>query len=314
MALPNLFVPGAPKSGTTALHKHLAGHPQIFMTGLKEPQYFCDPERFVAERTWYEELFAPSAGEPIRGESSTGYSLLLDSADRIADTVPDPKFVFVLRNPIDRAYSHYRWRCALGIEERPLREAFAADAHDPPDYHDWPIWRSRDELKPDDFRFYFQCGRYGTMVGHYIERFGADRVLVLANEDLSGDQAATLARCWAFLGVEPYEVEERRVHVTDDVAQGAPPPSAVGRLISGRGLGPRLRGVRRAVVGPVKRALPGVTRGTRDKLAPLTQAPPLVVDPLTAADREWLRTWYLDEVDLVRSITGQPFAQWDDFH
>lgn len=311
--MPNLLMPGAPKSGTTALHKHLACHPQIFMTGLKEPQYFCNPELFGHRHDWYEGLFAEATDEPVRGESSTGYSLLLDSVDRIADTLDDPSFIFMLRNPIDRAYSHYRWRCALGLEERPLREAFAADAHDPPDYHDWPIWRSRDELKPHDFRFYFQCGRYGTMVERYVERFGADRVLVLTNEDLSGQQSATHARCWEFLGVEPFEVDERRVHVTDEVAQGAPPSSAAGRLISGRGLSPRLRGVRRAVVSPVKRALPSLTRGTREKLSPLTQAPPLVVDPLTAADREWLRTWYADEVDQLRSITGQPFSAWADF-
>ena len=108
---PNLFIPGAAKSGTSTLHEILNYHPNISMSSVKEP-FFWVNQNFLhyTQKNWdnYLSLFKEKKNATFRGESSTGYMLFPEFLDRIKILeVENLKLIFILRNPIDRIYSHY---------------------------------------------------------------------------------------------------------------------------------------------------------------------------------------------------------------
>ena len=123
MRLPEFFIAGAPKSGTTALHAALATHPQLYLSPVKEPKFFlcagAPPPRqagpgdahsareWVWRRAEYEALFNAAAPDMLRGESTPFYLYDLDAQRRIAAVVPDARFIVVVRDPVDRAYSNW---------------------------------------------------------------------------------------------------------------------------------------------------------------------------------------------------------------
>jgi len=137
MQLPNFIIGGALKCGTTSLFYQLDQHPEVFMCEPKEPRYFLYeiaqaeqsdkralnfPARTLEE---YAALFEGSAGFKAIGEASAHYFNWPAIAPKIKDTLPDVKIIFMLRNPIDRAYSHYLHAVRIGAENRPVEEGLA---------------------------------------------------------------------------------------------------------------------------------------------------------------------------------------------
>ena len=123
--LPNFFIVGAAKSGTTSLAEYLKQHPEIFMSEFKEPHYFL-PEGAMASNyygTWdnYMSLFKDVRNEKAIGEASTGYLYYPESARMIINRIPDAKIIISLRNPVEMAFSLYQhsppalYSCPLGI-------------------------------------------------------------------------------------------------------------------------------------------------------------------------------------------------------
>jgi hypothetical protein len=191
----NLLIPGAPKSGTTALHAALATHPQICMSRPKEPWFFFG-ERFEGGAARHNALFAHAAEETrVFGESSQGYFADPISMDRIAESLESPKIILLLRHPVERALSQYRYDVRRGLETDPLEVALRDRGDDPA--HVWD----------DRIGFYRNLGghlafsRYARLVPAWQERFGTGNVLILRAEDMVADRAATLARCHDFLGL-----------------------------------------------------------------------------------------------------------------
>jgi len=227
----NLLIPGAPKSGTTALHDALAAHPQICMSHPKEPWFFFG-DRFDGGAARHNALFN-HAGEAVRvfGESSQGYFADPLSMDRIAENLGAPKVILLLRHPVERALSQYRYDFRRGIETDPLDVALRIRGNDPA--HVWD----------DRIGFYRSTGgylafsRYARLVPLWQERFGTGNVLVLRAEDLKADRDATLARCHAFLGLPglpPAQVAPPRNATADTRRKVMPGPiRAAARLVPG---------------------------------------------------------------------------------
>lgn len=117
---PNLFVIGAAKCGTTSLHHHLSSHPDIFMSEPKEPGFFAEGiDYYPSDEDWYLSLFEQGRGKRYRGESSTHYTKLPTYpgvARRISEYCPSPRFIYLMRDPIERAISHYWHRSRKGEE------------------------------------------------------------------------------------------------------------------------------------------------------------------------------------------------------
>jgi hypothetical protein len=108
--LPDFIIIGAMKSATSTLHEQLAAQPGIFMSSLKEPNFFSDEPEYAKGMSWYASLFQDANLEDLCGESSTHYTKLPtypETIARIKDCLPDVKMIYVMRHPIDRLVSQY---------------------------------------------------------------------------------------------------------------------------------------------------------------------------------------------------------------
>jgi len=178
--LPNLVVIGAMKCATTSLHYYLGLHPEISMAAEKELHFFVAERNWSRGLAWYERQFAGRAA--VHGESSTTYARFphySGVAARMHALLPGAKLVYIVRDPVDRALSHYVHECAAGREDRPLEEALRASSGNP----------------------YLDLSRYATQIEQYLPYYSRDRILILAAEDLGARRAETLRRAFGFLEV-----------------------------------------------------------------------------------------------------------------
>jgi hypothetical protein len=197
---PNFFVAGAAKSGTTALYHGLKQHPDVFLPDLKEPHvyaYIADPyiaghlfPDEAAARRRYAELYQHVNGATAVGDASTTNLVVPGAAEAIAGDVPEARIVVVLRQPVDRAYSHWRhFRAAGGDDIADFAEALRQE--ETRAVEGWPITYQ-----------YMRWGRYCDQLGPYFHRFGRDRVLVHLYDDLSTDAEAVLRATFRFLEID----------------------------------------------------------------------------------------------------------------
>src|SRR5690606_3691557 len=119
---PNLIVPGAPKSGTSSLHEYLNLHPDIEMSRVKEPHFFTHNKIYQEGLDFYKKMFL-NPQIKYHGESSTAYFSDQLALKRIQKDVKDVKFILILRNPVERTISHYRWLVSHFQEFRSFRRS-----------------------------------------------------------------------------------------------------------------------------------------------------------------------------------------------
>jgi hypothetical protein len=168
------------KGGTSSLYRYLLDHPQIFMSPVKEPLFFS--RNWDRGLEWYERLFERAGRAVAIGEGSTEYSaypLQSEVPMRIAKTLPDVRFVYMIRHPIERMLSEYHDYLVRGVE-RDL-SADRALLGEP---------------------FYCNVSRYAMQIEQYLEYFSRDQLLILRSEDLKSDRAQTLRRVYEFLEVD----------------------------------------------------------------------------------------------------------------
>ena len=185
---------GAQKSGTTSLWKHIAAHPQVFVPANKEVEFFSDPQRFERGLDWYwQTYFAGAPDDACKGEASTQYMMFPEVPQRIHAAFPKVKLLAVLRNPIDRAYSHYRMSVMRGHEARSFEECVDALT---------AVSTGRDEPL-DIHRDYLRFGEYGRVLGNYLRHFDADQLHLVFTEALDTDPAHATRAVYDFLEVDP---------------------------------------------------------------------------------------------------------------
>jgi hypothetical protein len=206
---PNFFVVGAARAGTTSLYHYLAGHPDIYMSPLKEPHFFsrARPEvvPFVKDEREYLRLFEPGAEAKIRGEASPTYLADPETPAKIKRVSPDARVVIVLREPVSRAHSAYWHLVRYGVEPRSFLEAV------------------QDELRQDEFERYdptkliVAAGLYADAVGRYFGTFGT-AALVLFFDDLARDARGEVAKVLAHLGLDTEYAQRFRLEVRNRFA------------------------------------------------------------------------------------------------
>jgi hypothetical protein len=198
LPLPNFFIVGAAKAGTTSLHAYLSKHPQVFMSERKEPHYFAWFElqpQFdafmppIRDPKEYQKLFLGSEGRKAVGEASPSYLCDRDAARRIKDAVPHAKIIISVRNPVQRAYSAYLMEFHGGHETLPFKEALEAD---------------RPRPKRWGYAFqYVELGLYTEQIERYYAAFGRANVLVILFEDLIRNTAFVMQQVARFLEIDP---------------------------------------------------------------------------------------------------------------
>jgi Sulfotransferase domain len=186
---PDVFIVGAPRCGTTALYTYLRDHPEIFMSPIKEPEFFTD---FLGEhrrvRTWPEYLgcFAGVRGEKRIGEASVSYLASHTSARVIKEFSPLARIIIMLRNPVDAMYSMYYLRRFSNLEDQPSFEAaLDADARG----------RKVAELT------YRERAKFAPQVERYVTVFGREKVQVIVYDDFKADTRGVFRNTLRFLDV-----------------------------------------------------------------------------------------------------------------
>jgi hypothetical protein len=199
--LPNFVIIGAAKAGTTALYWYLADHPQVFMSPVKETNYFAfgldddgnllygDPDlhRFpVRSSAAYEELFSGATDALAIGEASPIYLECPQSAARIQEVLPNARIICGLREPVDRAYSDYlMYLRARGRRLDPVRDLTASAAWASPESH------------------WMQISRYHEALSRYFDLFPRDRIHVFLFEDFRADAIGTVRDVYRAVRVDP---------------------------------------------------------------------------------------------------------------
>jgi len=217
VTMPNFLIVGAPRAGTTSLWHYLESHPQVYMSPVKEPKFFAfegeeadfrglSPEDSPGDTSvpWaitdleaYRALFGGVTDETAVGEASTIYLYYHKKAsERIRHYVPKAKLIAVLRDPAERAYSHFLFMRshsrepltdfaqALEAEEERVRERW------------WPAFH------------YTRAGFYHEQLSRYFELFGRDQIRVYLYEDLKTDPSGVTRDVFRFLGVDDAFVPE----------------------------------------------------------------------------------------------------------
>ena len=193
---PNLLVVGAMKAGTTSLWRYLDQHPDIFMSPMKEPHFFSRaesevPGAVIREEGKYLDLFREGRAAPLRGEASTSYLWDETTPARIAAAIPNPRIIILLRDPVQRAYSHYLMDYRYGHQSLGFYEALVRDQAVSP--RQWA----------PGCHLYVDLGLYGRQLRRYLETLGREHVLVLLTHDLEKSPGVVLERLGGFLGVDP---------------------------------------------------------------------------------------------------------------
>jgi hypothetical protein len=202
--LPNFFILGAAKSGTTSLHDLLKQCPQVYFPFSKEPMFFSQDALYVQGLDWYAKTFyAGSKTFPLRGDATPHYLYWGEKvAPRLKQAYPEaPKMIIVLRDPVSRAYSWYWNMVREGNETLSFEAALEAEDSRLKTQHNML------QAKGSMLYGYVRGSQYLNQIRHFMEFFSKDRFLFILHEDLSSTRLAdTLGKVKEFFGLSEYEV------------------------------------------------------------------------------------------------------------
>ena len=291
MTLPNFVIIGAAKGGTTSLYWYLAEHPEVFMSPVKETNFFAwnldaggkllygDPDvhRFpVKSMEAYEALFAEAGKAKAVGEASPLYLEAPQAAARIRTVLPEARIVCTLRHPVDRAYSDYLMY--IRRRGRPLDPARELSPEAP--------WAQPDSR-------WMQVSRYHAQLARYYEVFPRERIHVLLFDDIRSNAREAIQGVYHFLGVSPGFAPDTG---TPHAAGGVPTSQFLERLLTRSALSTTLR--RWVPVGAAKWV-------RRLRAQTLKKAP-----PLPAALRQELAGHFRTDITNTSKLIGRSLEHW----
>ena len=202
MTLPNFLIIGAMKAGTTSIYNYLNQHPAIFMSPNKEPGYlsfgdteFCYESKKlfpfrICSYGEYERLFQDVKDEKAIGEATTSYLDCLRAPSRIKELLPDVKLIAVLRDPAERAYSHFLYNKKMFVEDLPTLE----------------MALNEEENRVNNkygYRYkYLGKGFYFKHLNYYLKFFKKDQTKILLFDDLKNDPLKIIQEIFSFLEVD----------------------------------------------------------------------------------------------------------------
>jgi hypothetical protein len=244
--LPNFVIIGAFRSGTTSLARNVGSHPQAFMAAQKEVRFFTD--HYELGLDWYKRQFAGASNEPAVGEASPVYMYSGKAMARMAAAIPEARLVAILRNPIDRAYSHYWMMRSRGQEPLEFPDAIADElnriiaGNGPPAY--------------------LAYGRYLRHLRVVCEHFPRENLHVIVFERFRDDPVEHYRSLCRFLGVDDSFVPPNLEQPVNNFVRVR---STGLRVVSRRLFPPIRRVLDRVNVRPAK--YPPLDQGVREALA-----------------------------------------------
>jgi hypothetical protein len=303
MTLPNFVIIGAMKAGTTSLHYYLKQHPQIYMSPVKEPDFFALEgrelnfsgaegkeliNRWIKQQSTtnieeYRALFRGVSSETAVGEASPIYLYSSQAPGRIKHYIPEAKLIAILRNPAERAYSAFLFMRRDGRE--PLREFHQALQAEETRIHDnWEwLWH------------YKNMGFYYDQLKRYFDAFDRRQIKVYLYEDLEFEPLRVLRDLFMFLGVDHAFTPDTSLRHN---VSGIPKDGALSSLA----FGPN---VIKSVLQPL------LPEKVRQHIALSLKNRSLVEAPALAPEvRKELTGAYRDDVLKLQALIGRDLSEW----
>jgi hypothetical protein len=308
--LPNFFIVGAPKAGTTSLYHSLDQHPQIFMSPIKEPCYFASevrPQNFSEEHAhwahrealslqkyfsepvlerrfggmvteWedYLKLFQNAAEAKAIGEASVCYLWSRTAAANIACRIPDARIIMILRDPAERAFSQYLHTVTNGLVHRSFREQIERGLR-------------RSDEKFGILHPFLECGLYYQQIKRYLDLFPSENVRIYLYEEQREQITLEILR---FLNVDSSlipDTSQRRLEAR------VPRAIAAGYFLKKYGVWQRARDLSPGALRPILRTLVFKKR------------PAVMMDP---EDRRYLVDYYREDIGKVSSLLDRDLSAW----
>lgn len=302
---PNLIIPGAQKSGTTFLAALLSQHPEIFVPRVKEPAYFLKntyptihwPNGRIrkyafGDKKAYLSLYddAPT-NISWKVDASTGYLTHKAVSETIASTCGDCKIIFVLRNPVDRAISAYKYHRQLDQE----------------DAKDFTTAISKQSENSENLVFpqpYIETGFYSQHIANWSQLFGEENIFILFFDDLKKDPVESLNKVCHFLNVSPFEFDLKAEKNESGYA-----PTGIKRtiqkiLISGNDNALR-KFLRSLIPADIRQKL-------RDKFKSLLKSkrPPQEQHELSPIEKKAILNLFMSDIEKLEKMTGRDLSSW----
>jgi hypothetical protein len=300
MTMPNFLIIGTAKSGTTALYNYLKQHPQVYVSPIKEPKFFAYEgetldfrgpgdrvanSSVVTDMEAYRALFAKVSGERAVGEASPLYLYIPKASERIRHHVPEAKLIAILRNPAERAYSHFLHMFRNGREPlEDFSQALGAEAE-----------RAESGWEPG--WHYKRMGFYHAQLERYFDVFGHNQLKVYLYEDLKADPVGVLKETFRFLGVEESFVADMSLKHN---VSGIPKSRALHAFI-------RQSHPIKSVFKPFVPEQLRLRLKTNLRNRNLRQAP-----PLSAEVRKELQEAYREDILKLQGLIGRDLSTWLD--
>jgi hypothetical protein len=310
--IPNFFIAGAAKAGTTSLYHYLSQHPDIFMSPVKEPSHFSQETRvenyssevranlqrtmedlrtrldggvevsvgrgLVSRREDYLKLFRGARGEHAIGEASVSYLWSATAAKEIAAFNPAAKIVLILRHPAERAFSNYIYYLSDGHISHSFSEHIAA------------CLRSEGPL--GIYHPFLEVGMYGQQVDRLLDHIPQEQVRVWLYEETTANPAKFFREVLTFLGVDAEFTPDRsRRHLRMEV----PKMASVTQVLRRGGVG---RGLRNCVPAGMRPMLKKLVYRERESVT------------MNAEDRRFLVHYYRDDVKRLERVIERDLSAW----
>lgn len=204
--LPDFLILGIMRAGTTSLFRYMRAHPLILgpikngRAGGKEINFFN--RLWTLGLDWYKDSFPPRTQDMLFGEATPDYLCDPNVTERILEVIPDAKFICLLRNPVDRAWSHYCHYRDFEFKKMNVNDFLEMRK------------RVKDEMAPStsDNSFYnrdrvYQMGFYCVHLERWFNLFPKEQLLIIQSEQFYNDPKFYTNQCFAFLGLEDYNLD-----------------------------------------------------------------------------------------------------------
>ncbi|WP_251965670.1 sulfotransferase domain-containing protein [Salinibacter ruber] len=284
--MPDFFVAGVPKGGTTSLYNDLRAHPEICMSDPKETWYFFDHRKYQRDLEWYASTFFDECREEQRvGEATPGYMAHPEAASRIDESGISAQFIFLLRDPAERAYSQFYFDIQRGVRD-PSR-SFSEVIRDP----------EEKTAHPDqNYVGLLEVGKYIDHLKRYERHFGRAQLLPLLFCDYVDKQAYVLQQIFDFLSI-------KQMSVTPSGRRNSTEYPVNPTLFSGL---KKTWVLLQEIARPVAERLSPVRDRVRSFLLSSSQERPSMEE----ADRAYLRDFYADSNAALREYLDRDLSHW----
>jgi len=283
---PNFFIVGTMRAGTTSLYEYLNRSPGVFMSKEKEPRYFSgvfEKRPRIENKSEYLKLFQDSAGSTAIGEATTSYLLDPEAPENIYSALPHARIIIMLRNPRDRAFSHWHFNTVRGQiagknETLSFRNAIEAELAD------------QSQKFFGISRLYIEQGYYAKQVARYFDRFPRNQVKVIIFEDFIKNTNPVTQDALSFLHIEPHDISIGQVY---NAAQSFARRETRGNLAARVLHSKTIRAFGRVIPTPIRSSV-------KRKVLERKKANPR----MRPGDRKFLDDLYRDDISKLEKILG----------